>query len=242
MPQLPPPAHPGAAFPNPPRLAATVVIARPGPADAVEIYMALRSAKSPFMPSTLVFPGGRLDEEDGDPGDDLTWQRAARRECAEEAALQLPGDLWWFDTWLTPSAEPRRRYLARFFLARLGADEGQEATADGHETHAGRWASVEAHLESWDRGAVDLPPPTLCTLLRLRATRWTGLPSLFEQDARPPILPKFVIQGTQHLIVMPHDPAYDATPGEGLPPPKRTSSLPSRFIRDGSTWRPCDHP
>jgi 8-oxo-dGTP pyrophosphatase MutT (NUDIX family) len=232
-----------------PRAAATVIVARPGMvAASFEVFMVRRSAKSPFMPSTLVFPGGRLDAEDGDSEGDEAWERAARRECLEEAGLQELGALLWFDTWLTPSLEssPHRtggathRYLTRFFLARLQSGQGEEAQADGHETHAGRWATVADHLEAWDRKEVDLPPPTLCTLLRLRPFDWDALPSLGEIDPTGTILPKVTLEPRGPVIVMPHDSAYASTPGEALPAPTRVHDLPRRFVRDDRVWRPLE--
>jgi 8-oxo-dGTP pyrophosphatase MutT (NUDIX family) len=220
------------------RLAATVVVARPGEDGAAEIYMVRRSAKSPFMPSTLVFPGGRLDPEDGDPQDTATWERAARRECGEETGLALGGPLWWFDTWLTPSAESLRRYHTRFFVAKLGEGEGEHAAADGHETHEGRWASVADHLAAWDRMDVDLPPPTLCTLMRLSPLGFAGLGALAAIDARGTILPKVTLEASGPVIIMPHDPSYDDTPGDALPAPARVLDLPRRFVRDERVWRP----
>lgn len=219
--------------------AATVVVLRPGAAGR-EVYMLRRSAKSPFMPSTLVFPGGRLDPADGDAEDDASWERAALRECAEEAGLRL-GEraLQWFDTWLTPSAESRRRYLARFFVTELGAGEGAEAEADGVETHEGRWDTAAGHLAAWEAETVDLPPPTLAVLLRLQQVESTGLPALLGADPRAPILPKVVPQGSALLILMPHDPAYADAPGEAAPAPARAHDLPARFVRDGRRWRPC---
>jgi 8-oxo-dGTP pyrophosphatase MutT (NUDIX family) len=219
--------------------AATVVVLRPSAAGR-EIYMLRRSAKSPFMPSTLVFPGGRLDPADGDVEHDASWERAGLRECAEEAGLRLEGRrLQWFDTWLTPSAESRRRYLARFFVAELDAGEGEQAKADGHETHDGRWATAAAHLAAWDAEEVDLPPPTVSVLLRLRDAETAGLGGLLEVDPREPILPKVMPVGNQLVILLPHDPDYGAAPGEAAPAPLRASALPSRFVRDGRRWRPC---
>jgi 8-oxo-dGTP pyrophosphatase MutT (NUDIX family) len=224
--------------------AATVVVLRPGPSGR-EVYMVRRSAKSPFMPSSLVFPGGRLDPADGDPGHDTSWVRAAVRECAEEAGLRLDErPLRWFDTWLTPSAEARRRYLARFFVAELGAGEGEQAVADGVETHDGRWATAAEHLAAWEAEAVDLPPPTVSVLLRLRdaeaeAEAAAGLRALCDVDPRPPILPKVMPQGGQLFILMPHDPDYAGAPGEAAPAPARAHALPARFVRDGKRWRPC---
>lgn len=219
--------------------AATVVVLRPGAAGR-EVYMLRRSAKSPFMPSTLVFPGGRLDPDDGDAEHDASWERAALRECAEEAGLRLGARaLQWFDTWLTPSAESRRRYLARFFVTELRAGEGAEAEADGVETHEGRWDTAAGHLAAWEAEAVDLPPPTLAVLLRLQQVETAGLHALLHVDPREPILPKVVPQGNQLLILMPHDPAYPGAPGEAAPAPARAHDLPARFVRDGRRWRPC---
>lgn len=241
------PPFPGASRPeagaSPPgsviRHAATVVVLRPS-ARGREIYMVRRSAKSPFMPSTLVFPGGRLDPEDGSADDDATWERAARRECHEETGLALSERaLRWFDTWLTPSAESRRRYLARFFVAELGEGEGREAEADGVETHEGRWATAGEHLAAWEAEQVDLPPPTVSVLMRLRDAEPHGLGAMLDVDPRDPILPKVMPRESELLIVLPHDPEYRDAPGEAAPAPARAHALPCRFIRVGRRWRPC---
>lgn len=222
------------------REAATVVLLRPGPAGSPEIYMVRRSARSPFMPSTLVFPGGRVDPEDGEG--QARYAHAARRECFEEVGLAL-GDtpLHWFDTWVTPSGEGARegrRYEARFFAAFLAAGAGQEARADGHETHDGRWATATAHLERWSGALDDLPPPTLATLLHLRRLGTVEPTALVPPDAAAPILPKLVEAGGHPTIVMPHDPDYDALPGEGHPAPDRARLHPMRFVRDDTRWMP----
>ncbi|MBL8968946.1 MAG: NUDIX domain-containing protein, partial [Myxococcales bacterium] len=135
------------ATPKPPRPAATVILLRAGAGgQPAAIFMLRRSARSPFMPDALVFPGGAVDAADGPAGSDAAYEAAARRECLEEAGVDLGSrPLRWFDTWVTPSAEPRR-YEARFFLAELAAEEGAEAAADGHETHEGRWASAAEYL------------------------------------------------------------------------------------------------
>lgn len=219
--------------------AATVVVLRPGAAGR-EVYMLRRSAKSPFMPSTLVFPGGRLDPTDGPVEVDASWERAARRECEEEARLRLDDRaLQWFDTWLTPSAESRRRYLARFFVVELAAGEGSEAEADGVETHEGRWATAAGHLEAWEAEEVDLPPPTVSVLLRLRDVEARGLDALIAVDPQEPILPKVIPSGNQLVILMPHDPEYAGAPGEAASVPSRAHALPMRFVREGRRWRPC---
>lgn len=231
--------------PRAPRPAATVILLRAGAGgQAPAIFMLRRSARSPFMPDALVFPGGAVDADDGAAGSDEAFEAAARRECLEEAGVDLAGrPLHWFDTWVTPSAEPRR-YEARFFLAELTSDEGGEAAADGHETHEGRWASAAEYLALGAAGAVDLPPPTLCTLLRLADERLAGLRSVAVEDVRAPVLPKAMLEtgadGSGRIaVVLPHAPDYDGLPGEGAPPPARALDLPHRLVRDGAGWRPA---
>ncbi|MBV1857497.1 MAG: NUDIX hydrolase, partial [Nannocystaceae bacterium] len=226
-----------------PRHAATVVVARPTPrGDDAEIFMVRRSAKSPFMPSTLVFPGGRLDPEDGPPQRDDSWDRAARRETAEEIGIALEVDLLWFDTWLTPSAESRRRYLTRFYWASIARDAGDHAQADGHETHEGRWATATAHLEQWEAQEVDLPPPTLATLLRLAPLGLDAAATLDSLKPQDVILPKVTAAQGGVQIVMPHDPEYADLPGEAAPAPARAYSLPTRFSRLERVWTPVSQP
>jgi len=210
--------------------------------------MVRRSAKSPFMPSSLVFPGGRVDDTDGgdalgdrgQAGTDAAFEAAARRECREEASLDLDGvPLVWFDTWCTPSAEPRR-YHTRFYLAVLPEGGGAQAQTDEHETHEGRWASAAAHLDAWNREEVDLPPPTLCTLLRLRDQGLAGLVQLAETaDVGEAIVPKVIAHANVITIVMPHDPAYATADGEAGPVPSRVHDLPRRFALTGKRWMPC---
>ncbi|MCA9720080.1 MAG: NUDIX hydrolase [Myxococcales bacterium] len=237
--------------PATPRLAATVVVARPtATGDGLELFMLRRSARSKFMPDAMVFPGGKLDPGDGPAGSDEAFEAAARRECEEESGIVLGGrPVRWFDTWLTPSVE-QRRYLARFYLAQLQRHEGDDAAADGHETHDGRWARAEEFLDDCARGAIDLPPPTICTLLRMREPSWlrelASAPAYSPAQLRTPILPKWwyvegSIEGSDepahHHVFLPHDPEYPAIQGESAALPERARPLPPRFVRVGNTWR-----
>lgn len=203
--------------------------------------MVRRSSKSRFMPGMLVFPGGCVDPEDGPAGRAEAFERAARRECAEEAGIELDDrDLTWFDTWITPSVDPHR-YFTRFFLARLDLGGGEAARADGRETHDGRWATAAAHLQAWEDGQCDMPPPTLCTLLRL-ASRPTDQihDELASLDPSPPIMPKKgKIEGGQLVIALPHDPLYATLPGLGVEAAERLRQLPSLFRRTDNRWVPC---
>lgn len=95
------------------RHAATVMLVRDG-TEGLEVFMLKRNAKSEFVPSTFVFPGGAVDDADrNDPGlpavcmglDDAAASRllkvargglaywvAAVRECFEEAGVLLAND------------------------------------------------------------------------------------------------------------------------------------------------------
>ncbi|MBX7080176.1 MAG: NUDIX hydrolase [Nannocystaceae bacterium] len=229
--------RPSPSTPAGPRPAATVVVVRPRD-GALQCFMLRRSAQSQFMPQSFVFPGGRLEADDGAPEDDATWARAAARECLEEAGIAVEqAALRWFDTWCTPSAEPRR-FLARFFVAVLAEGDAEHADADGVETTDGRWWSATEALAAWRSGDADLPPPTLSTLLRLDALGLAAFEVDDRDDLRQPILPKAAIEAGTVQVVMPHDDAYAAIPGEGAPAPARVSALPRRFVRKEGRWTP----
>jgi hypothetical protein len=117
--------------------------------------------------------------------------------------------------------------------------EGELAQTDEHETHDGRWASVAEHLAAWDREEVELPPPTLCTLLRLHEGGVAALEELARVDLGAAIVPKVIAESNGIVIVMPHDPAYADAPGESASVPERVHALPRRFMLVGKRWVPC---
>jgi 8-oxo-dGTP pyrophosphatase MutT (NUDIX family) len=228
------------------REAATVLLLREPPEGEVDraprIYMLRRSARSAFMPDTLVFPGGRVEhiDLDGDgKTDDAAFEAAAKRETLEECGVELgERELIWFDTWKTPSGESPRRYLARFYFAKLQAHEGAEAQADGEETHDGRWATARQHLDAWDRGEVDLPPPTLSILLRLESHGPEGFVIEDPAELETPILPKVAAEEGTVAILLPHDHMYAETEGDEAPCPARAHHYPKRFLRRDERWQP----
>ena len=70
-----------------PRPAATVVLLRHGP-DGLEVLLTHRPASMAFAPDVHVFPGGRVDAADADPG-----LLARCVTTADDAAAALGGDL-----------------------------------------------------------------------------------------------------------------------------------------------------
>lgn len=86
-----------------PRLAATVMLLRPGASFGIQVYLLRRHARSAFAPDAFVFPGGTVDAQDREP--DVLAQtigvdsraaaelaRAAIRELFEEAGILLACD------------------------------------------------------------------------------------------------------------------------------------------------------
>ena len=195
-----------------PRLAGTVVVLQDGAAGA-EVLLVRRHGGSPFMPGATVFPGGKVDAADAQPGDTplQTIARAVARELREEAGLSVgPGNLVPFANWLTPVAEPRR-FDTWFFAVR--APDGQQPVHDKHETTDIGWHLPQAALDDHAKGGVIvLPPPTLHTLQRLVQIGGDVarlLAVLGEGGVGPQIMPHFVVDGPDGpTIALPWDPLH----------------------------------
>lgn len=227
------------ASPQRVRPAATVVALR-DVEGARELFVIRRSARSPFMPDTIVFPGGRVDPEDGEG--DAGFLRAARREAMEEASLDLgPSNLRWFDTWMTPSGEGPRRYLARFYWTLVDGKTATAAQPDGHEATEGFWISAPTLLERCTKGELDLPPPTLCVARQLARSDWDRLLERPQPELRSAILPKVDATTGGLSILLPHHPRYDEIAGEAGPRPDRLTpnAYPHALTRDqdAGVWR-----
>jgi 8-oxo-dGTP pyrophosphatase MutT (NUDIX family) len=141
-----------------------------------------------------------------------------------------------FARWITPAAESRR-YDTRFFLARAPA--GQSGAHDEHETMSSFWATPRAVLERFDRGEVQLAPPTHRSLEVLADVR--SVDEAFELGARAcldPICPKLVPQiegdGQTLALVLPGDREHEVR--EPRVPGK------SRFVLREGRWLPENAP
>jgi 8-oxo-dGTP pyrophosphatase MutT (NUDIX family) len=141
--------------------AATVILLREG-AEGLETLMLRKNSKIAFA-GMWVFPGGRIDDEDGGPSDDIEQRarNAAVREAAEEASLAIdPTGLVWFSHWTPPPVEIRR-FSTWFFAAR--APESEVVIDDGEIT-ASQWIRPVDALAKQRAGEIELVPPTFVTL------------------------------------------------------------------------------
>lgn len=111
-----------------------------------------------------VFPGGKVDPEDGEAtADEIAKARAAAvREAREEAAIDLdPASLVWLSFWLPPPEAPRR-FATWFFLAPFL--DGPEVVVDLGEIREHRWLTPAEAIGMRDAGVIELAPPTFTTL------------------------------------------------------------------------------
>ncbi len=156
--------------PPEPRHAASLILLRET-AHGADVLMGMRGAKAAFMPSRLVFPGGRVDEGDENipvaqdiptltathlaKAADATLTRAlprtAIRELEEETGLILgnPADLSSMDYLcraVTPPDLPIR-FNARFLI--VPADMASGTLGGSGELEDLRWFSVDEAM-TWD--------------------------------------------------------------------------------------------
>jgi 8-oxo-dGTP pyrophosphatase MutT (NUDIX family) len=135
-----------------------------------------------------------------------------------------------FARWITPEPEVRR-FDARFFMLR--APEGQDGAHDTYETMASFWATPREVLERFDRGEVQMAPPTHRTLEILSAhARVSDALAEAETANLDPICPVLIDYDGTMALTLPGDPDHpQATP---------IIAGPTRYVLRGEQWRPED--
>jgi len=202
---------PNLGEPSVPRPAASVVLLRRGGkhADrALEVLLLKRSEQAKFMPNVWVFPGGAVDQADGE--DEARFRACAVRELEEEAGIALPTaeELVLFSRWITPEVVSRR-FDAHFFLALAPAHTPPRA--DGVETTDAAWFEPASALEAQAAGELVLAFPTIRQLEALLPFRTSEEAIAAHREARvEPILPKVIGTAEDNRVVLPGDPDYPA--------------------------------
>jgi 8-oxo-dGTP pyrophosphatase MutT (NUDIX family) len=142
-----------------------VILVRDG-SQGLEVLMLRRTAKASFAADAWVFPGGRIDPEDGVDPDSLEAARqGAARETMEEAGMAVdPATLVPFSRWCPPPESPKR-FLTWLFVA--PAPAADEVTVDGGEITEHEWIRPGEAIAARDEGRITLLPPTWVTLWEL---------------------------------------------------------------------------
>ena len=148
--------------------AATVVLLRDASeaeGDGVEVLM-LRKNRGQAFGGMWVFPGGRVEDGDGDverDGEATVARNAAVREAAEETGVALDATaLVPFAHWVPPADAPRR-FSTWFFVAALPPGAA-DVVVDGGEIGDHLWTRPADALARHAAGEVELVPPTWVTL------------------------------------------------------------------------------
>jgi 8-oxo-dGTP pyrophosphatase MutT (NUDIX family) len=189
---------------TPPRQAATVILLRGGE-TALELLLVKRTEQARFMGGVWVFPGGAVDEDDGEGA----HRAAAARELSEEAGIAIsdPRALVEFSRWITP-AEVSVRFDTRFFLAEL--PDGQEPAVDGEECVAQGWFTPQGALEAYGRQEIELVFPTIKHLEQLSG--FANVAELLRYASGRevlPVQPKVWFDGEVARVLLPGEPGYD---------------------------------
>lgn len=199
--------------PSEPRPAASVVLLRRGGRHTergLEVLMLQRNPDARFMPSVWVFPGGAVDAADGEGLDEAAHRACAVRELAEEAGIDLPAheELVPFSRWITPEVISTR-FDARFYLAL--APPHSPPRPDGGEIVDAGWFAPRAALEASAADRMALAFPTVAQLESLVPfdSSEEAIAAFRDREVMP-ILPKVVVDGGGHRIVLPGEEGYPA--------------------------------
>jgi hypothetical protein len=148
-----------------------------------------------------------------------------------------PARLIPWSHWITPSLAPKR-FDTRFFVALM--PPAQSARCDSVEATEILWLDLRA-ADVIPDASPRLAPPTRISLAELKAAlREHGnaqrLMQLEAQRDVMPILPKLLREDGHVTVLLPWDPQYAATPGDGVPVDARCAA---RYIAFPSRLRPA---
>ena len=215
---------------NPATPAATVLPLRDGE-HGLEILMVQRNAKGTFA-SNWVFPGGKVDPEDYEPGDDilLASRRAASREAHEEADLVVAETtLVPYSHWMPPTVVPRR-FATWFFATRAPSGTDGDVTIDGGEIVDHVWVTPAEALARHQQGDVELVPPTWITLNHLAGFANTQQALESIADREPPFYLTRMISQTPPTVAWHGDAGYESGDADAQGERHRLTMDPGNWI------------
>ena len=160
------------------------MVVRENEEDGIQVLLLKRNKTLAFAPDFWVFPGGRVDQEDGpfiQSAMENTAGIAAAREAREEAGLILdPALFQHFCHWTTPEGDTRR--YGTWFFHTLIEKEQSNVTIDQHEIIDFKWIHPAEALRLLNEGQLNFLPPTLITLNRIkRASTYKEVQSEFKR-------------------------------------------------------------
>jgi len=142
-------------------------------AGVLEVLLLKRNSKLAFAPSVWVFPGGRVDDQDGQMDQHNmfeTVKNAAVRECAEETGINITSSsLHHFCKWTTPKGGNKR--FETFFFHTFVNEESCDVTIDDSEIVDYLWLTPHQVLEKLFEKEITLLPPTFITIERIKNCR-----------------------------------------------------------------------
>ncbi len=190
-----------------PRPAATVILLRRGGKHAergLEILLVQRNPEARFMPGVWVFPGGAVDEADGEGEGEEAHRAAAARELSEEAGIDVPAEeMVAYSRWITPGVVPIR-FDTRFYLALAPAHSPPQP--DGSETVDAGWFRPQDALDRHHAGELPLVFPTIKHLESLVdfANAEEALAAGRRREVKA-VEPEVVGEGDDRRIVLPDE-------------------------------------
>ena len=164
--------------------AATALIVREHPIGGIEVLLLKRNSKLAFAPDCWVFPGGRVDPEDGPTSEDhieATAKVTAAREAHEEAGIEInPLSMVHFCHWTTPIGRSRR--FSTWFFHCQHTDLNHNIKIDNSEIVDHIWISPTEALQQMQARKIFLLPPTFINLERIKdCTNYQEVSQVFHR-------------------------------------------------------------
>ena len=168
----------------------------------IQLLLGRRNPEARFMPGVWVFPGGAVDEADGEG--EAGFRACAVRELAEEAGIEIDEDeLVAYSRWITPRIVPIR-FDTKFYLALAPAHTPPEP--DGSEIVEAEWFEPQRALDMHGADELPLVFPTIKHLESLLpyANAEEAIEAARKRDVKA-VEPEVVGEGDDRRIVLPDD-------------------------------------